>query len=185
MRNGSEQRRGQGQNVSAALLSRIGLVGFGVMATAAPVQAAAELVLIPSPFVLISLLVLFVALIFPLNALIFRPIFDTLDERLRRTAGAREQSEEVSRRADDVLQRYRSELQAARAAAERTRRESVEQARTEQARLTAVARTDAQQKLEQGRSELSAALEQARADLETHARDLAGAAAQRILGRAL
>lgn len=161
------------------------LLAFGLVFFAEPARAAGDLVLIPSPLILISLLVLFIVLIFPLNALIFKPIFNTLDERDRQTTGAREESAEIARKADEILQRYRSELHAARLSAEKARRESVETARKEQARLTGEARMQAEQKVEQGRSELSTSLEQARSELEGHARDLAGAAAQRILGRAL
>ena len=183
MREGLEGMKQQPRVGTVGLCSA--LLAFGLMVLAEPARAAGDLVLIPSPMILISLLVLFVILIFPLNALIFKPIFNTLDERDRQTVGAREESAEVARKADEVLQRYRSELRAARLAAEKARRESVEVARKEQARLTGEARMQAEQKVEQGRSELSASLEQARSELEGHARDLAGAAAQRILGRVL
>ncbi len=155
------------------------------MLAAGSVQASADLVLIPSPPTLISLIVLFIVLIFPLNALIFRPVFQTLDERDRRIAGARERADEVSKEADEVFDRYRTELSSARSAAEQSRREAVENAREEQARVTAAARTAAEQKVEQGRSELMASLEQARSDMGGHVRELADAAAQQILGRAL
>ena len=157
---------------------------MGVL-VAGSAQASADLVLIPSPPTLISLLILFILLVFPLNALVFRPIFATLDERDRRTAGAREQADEVSKQADEILDRYRTELSAARSVAEQSRREAVENARDEQARVTTAARTDAEQKVEQGRSELAASLEQARSDMGGHVRELADAAAQQILGRAL
>lgn len=160
------------------------LLVMGVLA-AGNAQASADLVLIPSPLTLISLLVLFVVLVFPLNALVFRPIFDTLDERERRTAGARERADEISKQADEVLGRYRTELSAARSAAEQGRREAVEHAREEQARVTTAARTEAEQKVEEGRSELMALLEQARSDMGSHVRELADTAAQKILGRAL
>lgn len=161
-----------------------GLLLMGVL-VAGSAQASADLVLIPSPLTLISLLVLFIVLVFPLNALVFRPIFNTLDERDRRTAGAREQADEVSKQADEILNRYRTELSAARSVAEQSRREAVENAREEQARVTTAARTEAEQKVEQGRSELAASLEQARSDMGGHVRELADAAAQQILGRAL
>ena len=160
------------------------LVGFGLVG-AVPAQAAGQLELIPSPLMLISLLVLFVVLVFPLNALIFRPIFEALDERHRRTAGARERSEEVSQQADEVLQRYGAEMRAARIEAEKIRKAAMEEAREEQARVLAEARANAEAKVEEGRGRLASSLEDARAELEAHARDLAEAAAQRVMGRAL
>lgn len=167
------------RSIAGALLLLMGILA------AESAQASADLVLIPSPLTLISLIVLFIVLIFPLNALVFRPVFETLDERDRRIAGARERADEVSKEADEVFHRYRTELSAARSAAEQSRREAVETAREEQARVTTAARTEAEQKVEQGRSELMASLEAARSDMGSHVRELADAAAQQILGRAL
>ena len=152
---------------------------------AAPVYAAADLVLVPTPVTLISLIVLFIVAIFPLNALIYRPIFATLDERHARTAGAREKAAELSEEADQVLSRYRREISEARSVAEQSRKEAVERAREEQARVTASARSEAEQQVERGRVELNASLEQARSEMGDHVRDLADSAAQKILGRAV
>ena len=103
---------------------------------AAPVHASADLVLIPDPVTLISLIVLFIVIIFPLNALIYRPIFVTLDERHARTVGAREKAAELSEEADEVLARYRIEIAGARSVAEQSRKQAVAIAREEQARVT-------------------------------------------------
>lgn len=165
--------------VAASLLGALGLV------VPRAVEAASDLVLIPDPWTLISLLVLFLVIIFPLNALIFRPVFATLDERSQRTTGAREKADEISREADEVLARYRTELAAARAAAEQSRRQVVEAAREEQVRITSAARSEAEQKVERGRAELNTSLEEARSEMGGHVRELADAAAQQILGRAL
>lgn len=165
--------------IAAAMLMALGLV------VALPVHAASDLVLIPELQTLIPLLVLFIVIIFPLNALIFRPVFNTLDERNRRTSGAREKADEISQEADEVLARYRRELAAARSAAEQSRREVVETAREEQVRVTTAARSAAEEKVERGRADLTASLEQARSEMGGHVRELADAAAQQILGRAL
>ena len=152
---------------------------------AAPVYAAADLVLIPDPVTLIALIVLFIVITFPLNALIYKPIFATLDERHARTTGARDKAAELSQEADEVLSRYRREIAEARSVAEQGRKAAVEKAREEQARVTAAARLEAEQQVERGRSELNTSLEQARSEMGDHVRDLADSAAQKILGRAL
>ena len=51
------------------------------MLAALPAQASEQLVLLPDPNVLLVLLVAFVAIIFPLNRLIFQPLSDHLDVR--------------------------------------------------------------------------------------------------------
>lgn len=165
---------------------RLAATAFVLLAltVAAPVYAADGLVLIPSPLTLISLIVLFIVVIFPLNALIFRPIFATLDERHARTTGARDKAAELSQEADEILARYRREIAEARSVAEQGRKDAVERAREEQARVTAAARSEAEQQVERGRSELSTSLEQAREEMGGHVRDLADSAAQKILGRA-
>ena len=160
-------------------------IALMILLVSTPAHAAADLVLIPSLPVLVSLLVLFVILIVPLNVLIFKPILDVLEERERRTSGARERSDEIAREADEVLARYRSELAAARSEAEKTRREAVDRAREEQQRQTAAARAEAEQKVEHGQRDLADSLEGARTELNSHVRDLASSAAQQILGRTL
>ena len=62
-------------------------IALMILLASTPAHAAADLVLIPSLPVLVSLLVLFVILIVPLNVLIFKPILDVLEERERRTSG--------------------------------------------------------------------------------------------------
>lgn len=131
------------------------------------------------------MLIAFVALIFPLNALIFQPIFRALDERADRIQGARTRSGQLEEEADGVLDRYESEIRDARADSEEARQTQLATAREEQATLTADARSTAEGELERARTELNQSLEEARATLRASAEDLATAAAERILGRPL
>ena len=186
-------QQGQPRSISKRALRRaprdrfMAAIMFAVLIllAAGSAQAASDLVLIPDLWTLIPLLVLFIVIVFPLNALIFRPVFATLDEREQRTSGAREKADEISKEADEVLTRYRTELASARSAAEQARRQVVETAREEQTRITSAARSEAEEKVEGARSELTASLEQARSEMGGHVRELADAAAQQILGRAL
>ena len=131
------------------------------------------------------MLIGFVILIFPLNALIFQPIFRALDERAERIQGARERSANLEREADGVLERYETAIREARAESEATRQGQLASAREEQAVLTAQARGESESELEQARASLNASLEDARAALRVDAEDLASAAAEQVLGRAL
>jgi F-type H+-transporting ATPase subunit b len=152
---------------------------------AKPVFAADSLVLWPDPVVLGIMLVGFVLLIFPLNALIFKPIFRSLDERAERISGARERSANLQTQADRVLDQYESAIREARAESERSRQQQLTLARTDQVTLTGKARGEAERELETARADLRRSLEEARATLRSNAEDLAKAAAERVLGRAL
>ncbi len=127
----------------------------------------------------------FVALIFPLNQLIFQPIFRVLDARAERIQGARDRSTQLQREADNVLDQYETAIREARAESETTRQGQLVTAREEQASLTTEARREAESELERARASLSESLEEARANLRADAEDLATAAAERVLGRAL
>ena len=166
-------------------------------AFAAPAFAAGELVLIPDAELLgvfglgdgIGMLWVmlagFVVLIFPLNALMFQPIFRALDARDERIQGARDRSAQLQTEADDVLDRYETAIREARSESESQRQTQLGAARDEQATLTTQARSDAEQELERARGELNRSLEEARTTLRASADDLATAAAEQILGRPL
>ena len=147
--------------------------------------AAGDLVLIPDPRTLLILLVGFVALIFPLNSLLFKPVFAALDAREERIAGARSRSAQLQSDADRVLEQYETAIREARRESEATRQGQLERAREEQANVTQVARRDAESELERARGELARSLEDARVGLRASAEDLAQAAAERVLGRSV
>ena len=75
----------------------------GLMAQ--PALASDKLVLVPEPVILSTMIVAFVLLIFPLNQLIFKPIFRSLDERASRIDGARNRSSQLQLDVDGVLDR--------------------------------------------------------------------------------
>jgi F-type H+-transporting ATPase subunit b len=146
---------------------------------------ASDLELIPVKTVLPIMLIGFVALIFPLNSLLFQPIFRALDARAERIAGARERSEQLQRNADEVLTRYETSIQEARSESEAARQSKLETARAEQVQLTSTARGEAERELESARGEMNQSIEDARTNLRASAEGLAQAAAERVLGRSL
>ena len=166
-------------------------------ALAAPALASDKLELVPdyALFGLIGgkpglgslwiMLIGFVALILPLNALIFQPIFRALDARADRIKGARKRSAQLEREADRVLTGYENAIRVARAESEAARQVQLGHAREEQMTLTIQARSEAERDLLRARSELGNALEEARTSLRASAQDLAKAAAEQVLGRAL
>ncbi|MFQ5417845.1 MAG: hypothetical protein ACE5FL_12460, partial [Myxococcota bacterium] len=71
---------------------------FFACAVAAGNAAASEgqLVLLPDPQKLLILVAFFAALIYPVNALILKPIFRVLDERDEKIAGTRRRAERLA-----------------------------------------------------------------------------------------
>jgi F0F1-type ATP synthase membrane subunit b/b' len=131
------------------------------------------------------MLIAFTALVVPLNALIFQPIFRTLDARAERIQGARTRSEHLQREADSILQRYESAVRQTRGEAEAARQVEIARAREEQVELTSQAKQEAERQLDGARSDLLQSLESARSNLRASADELARAAAEQVLGRAL
>jgi F-type H+-transporting ATPase subunit b len=168
-------------------VDRAGVV-TAVIATsfmASPAMASGALVLIPDAFMLPVLIVFFALLIYPLNKLLFQPIFHALDARAERIAGARVRSEQLQREADRVLGQYETAIREARAVSEVARQTRLEAAREEQVGLTTTARGEAERELETARGELHRSIDDARESLRASAEGLATAAAERVLGRAL
>lgn len=154
------------------------------VAIALPASAAeGGLVLLPDPRMLIALIVCFAILVFPLNALLFKPILKALDEREARIAGTRAKAERLAADTQAVLERYETAIRLAREESEQERRAHVDSARARMLETTAEARGTAERQLERARSDLNSTVDEARFALRAHADDLAREAAASVLGR--
>jgi len=131
------------------------------------------------------LIVLFALLMFPVNAILFKPIFQVLDAREERTTGTRRRAEKVMQSAEETLADYERAVREVRAESEQARKHAAAAARQQNATLIDEARAESERHLEHARSELAAALEQSRQTLGAKAQSLADEAASRVLGRPL
>lgn len=145
----------------------------------------AELIGGPAGWGTISLIVLFVVLVVPVNQLVFKPLLRVLDEREEKIAGKRARAQQLQREADEVLGRYESQVAAVREEAEQERRGLLEGARSDAQGTTGGARAEAEGEIERARREIAGALDEARGSLRSQAEDLARQAATRVLGRPL
>lgn len=143
------------------------------------------LVLVPNVPLLVALIALFCILIFPLNTLIFRPIFRVFDEREERIAGAHRRAQQLATETDEIVAGYEKAVQEVREEAEDERRKSLEVARSEGASKLSGARSVSEREIEGARESIRTALEGARGSLRGEAESLARQAAERVLGRAL
>lgn len=166
-----------------ATLLAIG-VGFHVAAPA--LASEGGLVLLPDfSRTLPLLIVLFGLMIFPVNALILKPIFRVLDGREEKIAGTRRNAARLADEADEVLQRYQNSVSEVRTDAERDRKQALDRARSEGAATSAGARGAAEQQVQRAREEMAVALGDARDTLRSQSEDLARGIAARVLGRDL
>ncbi len=156
-----------------------------VLFAGAAVASEGGLVLVPDPVKLPILIVLFALLMVPVNAILFKPIFQVLDAREERTSGTRNRAEKVMKDAEETLAGYERAVREARAESEQVRKREAAAARDENATVIDAARAESESHLETARTELAAALEQSRQTLDGDARSLADEAASRVLGRSL
>lgn len=176
----SERAQLRGSRVLAAAGLAAGLV------LAAPALAAGgSIVLQPELGKLLALIALFALLVFPVNSLLFKPIFAALDARDQKIAGTRERAAKLAAEADELLTRYEGQVRQAREEAEHERRETLSQARSASLAEATAARGAAEGEIENARREISAEFEQARTGLRREAEQLAREAAGRVLGRPL
>ena len=154
---------------------------------AAGPAAAAEggLVLTPDLPSLLALIVFFVLLIFPMNALVFGPIFAALDAREQRIAGTRARADELAAEAERSMGEYESAVRSARDEAEQGRKAALAEARDGAQTQTQAARSEAEAELERAAGEIQSALSEARGSMRSEAEALAREAASAVLGRSL
>ena len=148
-------------------------------------NAAGGLELVPDLTMLAIMVVLFLVMVFPVNALLFQPILKVLDEREARIEGTRTRAEQLEQDAQEALERYEASVLEVRGEAEQARRSVLEEARSQALSTTGEARAEVEQQIENARSEIRASLDSARETLRGQSQDLAREAASRVLGRSL
>ena len=164
---------------------RVGIAVLLVAALPGVAQATEELNLVPNTTIMVGLLIAFLLLVYPLNALLFKPIFRVLEEREERIAGARRRADQLEGEANDVIDRYRGAVNEVRDEAEQARRAQLESARSKQVDITTAAREAAEVEIDRARSEIRGAVDDARSSLRNEVESLARQAAERIAGREL
>lgn len=168
----------------AHLAALVAFCALNVVASAAGASGD-ELEILPEPKMLLVLIVFFALLVFPMNALIFKPIFKVLDEREEKTAGTRRHADRLFADAEEVLERYETSIREVRREAEAGRKQTLEQARADGSGRTGDARSEAEREVARARAEVATALEQARSELRAQSQVLAREVAERALGRSV
>jgi F-type H+-transporting ATPase subunit b len=161
-------------------------LAVAALCVASPALAASGgLNLVPSWDLLLLLIALFVALIYPLNLLIFKPILRVFDERQEKITGTAARAERMREEADEIIVRYEQAVREVREESELARRQQLEVARNESVSELSGARAGAEREIDTARQAIASSLEGARATLRGEAEGLARQAAERVLGRVL
>lgn len=171
---------------SAHRSRRVSVLAAAALLAAAPARAAESgIEIFPDPKLLIPLVALFAALIWPLSAVLWRPLLRVLDERRERIEGTRQRAQKVAAEAEDVLGGYQRVVEQARRAAEGDRRGLLDAARQDQTKITGDARRSADAEVAAARARVASSVDAARSELQRTIQELARDAAARVLGRPL
>lgn len=168
-----------------SLLTRATLAVAALCAASPALAASGALNLVPEWDLLLLLIALFVALIYPLNLLIFKPILRVFDDRQEKITGTAARAERLREEADGIVARYEQAVRDVREESELSRRQHLEVARNESVSELSGARASAEREITSARQAITSSLEGARATLRGEAEGLARQAAERVLGRTL
>jgi F-type H+-transporting ATPase subunit b len=126
---------------------------------------------------------IFIMLILVLSPLLFKPVLRLLEERERRTEGARAEARNMQDRAENLLQRYQAKLEDVR----RVAAEERERLRSESLRLESTILDDARAAtakfVQEGRVQIEREVGKIRHEMAAHSQAIAREIGSKVLGR--
>ncbi len=127
--------------------------------------------------------VLFFALMFLLDPLLFQPVLRIFEEREKRTEGAKDEARAMQEKAGELLRRYEGELERInRVAAEEREKLRVETAKLE-AKILDDARAVSTRIVDEGRQQIEEELHSIRFELGRESEKIAEEIVRRVLGK--
>jgi F-type H+-transporting ATPase subunit b len=130
-------------------------------------------------------MIIFAALIFVLEPLLFNPVLRVFQERERRTEGAREDARVMQEEAGELLQQYERALARVRQVASEERERVRAETRKLEAQIMEEATRTASAVVQEGRSKIAGEVAGMRTELDAQATSIAQEMAARVLGRSL
>ncbi|RMF88262.1 MAG: hypothetical protein D6739_00375 [Nitrospirae bacterium] len=127
----------------------------------------------------------FLVLLVVLQRILYRPILQALEERARRTRGARGEVERVEEQGAELMAAYEADLAVARSQARARYQERRAEALAEAERIVAEEKQKAEAELAQHEQALAKRRESLLAELAEREAELAREVAAKALGRAL
>jgi len=136
-------------------------------------------------YTLIIQLTVVLGLMVILSQLAFKPFLKILQARKDHMEGAEQEANELHRRAQELMERYRETMAAAQAQGTAIREEIRKESMAMEGEIIQKTTDEAHQIVRDIQMEISAETEKARADLQSKAQSLSREMAQKILGRKL
>ncbi len=127
--------------------------------------------------------VAFLILFIIIKPLLLDPFLKLMEEREKRTEGARADARKMDEKAGDIIKRYESELDKVRRIANEERDRLRAEAQKLEARILAEARDETAKVVEEGKAKLAGERDAIRRDLAAMTAAMSTDAASRVLGR--
>jgi F-type H+-transporting ATPase subunit b len=146
------------------------------------VKGRAVLQILPDLTLAIQI-VLFLLFIWVMNALLFRPTLQVLEDRQERIEWSRKRASELQARIEEAVAKYSGQVREARMNGERERARLVQEASVEEERVASEGRDRAARTTAEIRDRIAREAEVARGELEGRAREFGALIAEQVLGR--
>ena len=126
---------------------------------------------------------IFVMLIVVLSPLLFKPLLRLLEERERRTEGARQEARAMQDKAENLLLRYQTKLEEVRRTASHERERLRNETLQLESRIVGEARTATAAFVQQGRAQIERETAKIRQEMAAHSQAIAREIGSKVLGR--
>ena len=130
-------------------------------------------------------LIPFLVTVFALNAIIFKPLMQYLEERENASGGASEQAKKFNTEAEEGLQKIQDSLKEAHAVAAEKRSKAREEFMAEYNQNVYEARKAAEKEIKDASVQIATEQAAASQEMKNHAESLAGEIASQALGRTI
>jgi F-type H+-transporting ATPase subunit b len=157
-------------------------VSFLLIVTAASQASASEDLLSVNKTVFIQI-VIFIAAIFILNALVFKPFLELIDRRDRLTKGAIKEAKELEEKVREIILEYEAKLNEARAQAQEERSRIVREGEAAASGIIAKTREETASLLDEAKKKLESDTEAIKDRLRGDVQMLSKEIASKVLGR--
>jgi len=157
-------------------------VSFLSIVTAASQASASEDLLSVNKTVFIQI-VIFIAAIFILNALVFKPFLELIDRRDRLTKGAIKEAKELEEKVKEIILEYEAKLNEARAQAQEERSKIVREGEAAAGGIIAKTREETALILDEAKKKLESDTEAIKDKLKGDVQMLSREIASKVLGR--
>ena len=124
---------------------------------------------------------IFPSMFWYLNRTLFQPYFTMQDARIERTDNARVSARDMQGRAEEVLERYESQMVEARTTASEARAAVRKSAKEREVEILTAARTEISLIMGRARDELDAEVDAAASEFQKQSDDLSNLIAERVL----